>query len=465
MPWSAPPARRWCTGGSRHDAPRARRRPACRRSTPSPAPTSCATPAPAATSTRSTGPSASPPTSGCPGVIAHGMYTMALAARAVATWTDDATVLELGCKFTQPVVVPDDDTGRGRGRGRHRQERRGRSGHPRPRGPLRASRRCWACPAPWSSSMGEPGRPRLAERTTLRLGGPPSRWVRAATETELVETVAAADAGRRAGAAAGRRQQPRRRRRGLRRHGRRGRHPGRRPRRRAPGPTTTPPAAGSSSRSPRGRTGTPSSPPPSSAAGSGVEALSGIPGCVGATPVQNVGAYGQEVAQTIASVRTWDRRDRRVRTLANADCDFAYRHSRFKAEPGRHVVLSVTFQLAIGTLGAPVRYGELARALGVEAGGRAPLGEVRDAVLGAARRQGHGPRRRRPRHLERRVVLHQPRPRRRTCCPRARRPGSSPTAGSRPAPRGSSSTPASPAATAPTSAPVEPGSRPSTPWR
>jgi UDP-N-acetylmuramate dehydrogenase len=120
----------------------------------------------------------------------------------------------------------------------------------------------------------------------------------------------------------------------------------------------------------------------------GVEALSGIPGAVGATPIQNVGAYGQEVAQTIASVRVWDRRLRGVRTFANADCGFGYRHSRFKADPGRHVVLGVTFQLAQGSLGTPVGYAELARTLGVEAGRRAPLGEVRDAVLGLRRAKG-----------------------------------------------------------------------------
>lgn len=114
----------------------------------------------------------------------------------------------------------------------------------------------------------------------------------------------------------------------------------------------------------------------------GVEALSGIPGAVGATPIQNVGAYGQEVSQTIASVRAWDRTDGRVHTFANADCGFGYRHSRFKAEPGRYVVLDVTFQLAQGTLGAPVGYAELAGRLGVEVGERAPLADVRRTVLG-----------------------------------------------------------------------------------
>ncbi len=120
----------------------------------------------------------------------------------------------------------------------------------------------------------------------------------------------------------------------------------------------------------------------------GLEALSGIPGSVGATPVQNVGAYGQEVAQTIASVRTWDRYDRRVRTFAAADCGFAYRTSRFKTEPQRHVILSVTFQLALGDLGAPVAYAELARALDVEVRERAPLARVREAVLGLRRGKG-----------------------------------------------------------------------------
>nr|WP_255670114.1 UDP-N-acetylmuramate dehydrogenase [Aeromicrobium wangtongii] len=120
----------------------------------------------------------------------------------------------------------------------------------------------------------------------------------------------------------------------------------------------------------------------------GVEALSGIPGSTGATPIQNVGAYGQDVAQTIASVRTYDRYDRRIRTYAAADCEFAYRHSRFKAEPQRHVVLSVTFQLALGDLGAPVAYAELARTLGVGVGERAPLRDVREAVLALRRGKG-----------------------------------------------------------------------------
>jgi UDP-N-acetylmuramate dehydrogenase len=114
----------------------------------------------------------------------------------------------------------------------------------------------------------------------------------------------------------------------------------------------------------------------------GVEALSGIPGSVGATPIQNVGAYGQEVSQTIANVRVWDRRLRGMRTFAAADCGFGYRTSRFKADPGRHLVLEVTFQFRQGRLGAPVAYVELADLLGVAAGERVPAADVRRAVLG-----------------------------------------------------------------------------------
>ena len=105
---------------------------------------------------------------------------------------------------------------------------------------------------------------------------------------------------------------------------------------------------------------------------SGLEAMSGIPGLVGATPIQNVGAYGAEVSQTIAQVRTLDRSTGRIRTLFAVECGFGYRTSRFKSEPGRYLVLSVTFQLRLGSLSAPIRYAELARTLGVALGERAP---------------------------------------------------------------------------------------------
>jgi UDP-N-acetylmuramate dehydrogenase len=120
----------------------------------------------------------------------------------------------------------------------------------------------------------------------------------------------------------------------------------------------------------------------------GVEALSGIPGSTGATPVQNVGAYGQEVAQTITAVRVYDRAERSERTLTPAECAFAYRDSRLKREPTRFVVLDVTFALVAGPRSRPVGYAELARTLGVEIGGTAPLGDVRSAVLGLRRGKG-----------------------------------------------------------------------------
>jgi UDP-N-acetylmuramate dehydrogenase len=124
----------------------------------------------------------------------------------------------------------------------------------------------------------------------------------------------------------------------------------------------------------------------------GVEALSGIPGSTGATPVQNVGAYGQEVSQTVATVRSWDRQQSRVRTLTAADCEFGYRHSRFKEERHRggprFVILEVTYQLLLADLSTPVRYAELARALGIELGARTRLADVREAVLGLRRAKG-----------------------------------------------------------------------------
>jgi UDP-N-acetylmuramate dehydrogenase len=120
----------------------------------------------------------------------------------------------------------------------------------------------------------------------------------------------------------------------------------------------------------------------------GVECLAGIPGSVGATPIQNVGAYGQEVAETISAVRVLDRADATVRTLEPAACGFTYRSSAFKREPGRWVVLAVSFALEASERSAPIRYLELARALGVEVGARAPSADVREAVLALRRRKG-----------------------------------------------------------------------------
>jgi UDP-N-acetylmuramate dehydrogenase len=118
----------------------------------------------------------------------------------------------------------------------------------------------------------------------------------------------------------------------------------------------------------------------------GVECLAGIPGLVGATPIQNVGAYGQDVSETVVSVRAYDRDADEVLTIA--DCGFTYRGSMFKAQAPRFVVLSVTYRLARTPDSRPIRYAELARALGVEVGATAPLANVRDAVLSLRRRKG-----------------------------------------------------------------------------
>ena len=116
----------------------------------------------------------------------------------------------------------------------------------------------------------------------------------------------------------------------------------------------------------------------------GVECLSGIPGLVGATPIQNVGAYGQEVAETIRAVRVLERGTWQTREVPPADCGFGYRDSAFKRDPTRFVVLAVTFGLRPGA--APVlRYRELAESLagaGVGAATAPPtLADARAAVL------------------------------------------------------------------------------------
>ena len=120
----------------------------------------------------------------------------------------------------------------------------------------------------------------------------------------------------------------------------------------------------------------------------GLETLAGIPGSVGGTPIQNVGAYGTEVGQLISTVRTLDRRTGAIKTFFAVECRFGYRSSVFKSEPGRYLVLSVTFQLRLGSLSAPVRYPELARALGIAVGERAPARDVAAAVLALRRGKG-----------------------------------------------------------------------------
>ncbi len=119
----------------------------------------------------------------------------------------------------------------------------------------------------------------------------------------------------------------------------------------------------------------------------GLECLSGIPGLVGATPIQNVGAYGQEVSETVVAVRAYDRQSGQFVLLSRDDCRFAYRSSVFRGA-SRFVVTAVQLSLDRSDASRPVRYAELARALGVRTGATAPLALVRDTVLGLRRSKG-----------------------------------------------------------------------------
>jgi UDP-N-acetylmuramate dehydrogenase len=148
----------------------------------------------------------------------------------------------------------------------------------------------------------------------------------------------------------------------------------------------------------------------------GLESLSGIPGRAGATPIQNVGAYGREVAEVITQVRVYDRQTDRIKVIQNESCQFSYRTSLFKSgrpesllaprgdaprggvprgdvPPGtagqpRYLVLDVTFRLSRQALSLPVRYAELAAELGVRMGEQAAVGEVRAAVIKIRSRKG-----------------------------------------------------------------------------
>ncbi len=119
----------------------------------------------------------------------------------------------------------------------------------------------------------------------------------------------------------------------------------------------------------------------------GLECMSGIPGSTGATPIQNVGAYGQEVAETIRAITVFDRAADAVLELSPEQCGFGYRHSAFRGDD-RYVVLEVTYALRPDRNSRPLRYGELSRVLGVAPAGTAPLGDVRDAVLALRRGKG-----------------------------------------------------------------------------
>ena len=120
----------------------------------------------------------------------------------------------------------------------------------------------------------------------------------------------------------------------------------------------------------------------------GVECLSGIPGSTGATPIQNVGAYGQEVSETVARVETLDRTTNRVVWLTNEECRFGYRSSLFKnIERERYVVLSVTFRLRAGGE-ATLKYPELRKYVDERGIALDDLAGVREAVIAIRKRKG-----------------------------------------------------------------------------
>lgn len=122
----------------------------------------------------------------------------------------------------------------------------------------------------------------------------------------------------------------------------------------------------------------------------GLECLSGIPGRTGATPVQNVGAYGVEVADLLVGVDLYARRTGRRGAVAASDLDLDYRTSRLKGDRNvdGEIVLGVRFRLSTDGLSAPIRYAELARALDVSPGSRVPVAAAREATLALRRAKG-----------------------------------------------------------------------------
>ena len=239
----------------------------------------------------------------------------------------------------------------------------------------------------------DPSTATLADLTTLRVGGPVSRLVDAATEAELIETVRAADeAGEPLLVLGG----------GSNLFASDEAFDGVvvRDARREILVESADACGGANVRVPAGQPWDDVVVRAVEEGWTGTEALSGIPGSTGATPVQNVGAYGQEVSDVISSVRAWDRAENRVRTLARGELGFGYRTSLLKRSlradaegrawgpTPRYVVLDVGFQMSLATRSAPVRYAELAATLGIEVGDRSRSAEVREAVLGLRRGKG-----------------------------------------------------------------------------
>ncbi|QOR70004.1 UDP-N-acetylmuramate dehydrogenase [Ruania alkalisoli] len=243
------------------------------------------------------------------------------------------------------------------------------------------------------TDLSAPSTVRLADLTTFRVGGPVHRFVEASTEDEIVATVADADAagepvlvlGGGSNVLAADDGFP-----GVVvRDGRRG-----------IAVESQDACGGAAIRVPAGQPWEDVVLRAVTEGWRGIEALAGIPGSTGATPVQNVGAYGQEVSEVVASVRTWDRATGRIRTLARSELGFGYRSSLLKdtfTDDGagrawlpspRYVVLEVHFQFVLADTSAPIAYPELAATLGVALGERAASAEVRDAVLELRRSKG-----------------------------------------------------------------------------
>lgn len=307
---------------------------------------------------------------------------------------------------------------------------------PRADAPAPAPRADAATPVAPGPRLAPTPAPRLADLTTLRVGGPVARLVEAASEEQLIDAVRSADAagvpvlvlGGGSNLLAGDAPFD-----GVVVRDARSRID------RGPGvrPDLAPDrAAGAPDRAPGGPVGQPDARPdrapdrtPGAPVGrpgarvrvtatagttwdelvvtslgwglSGLEALSGVPGTVGAAPVQNVGAYGQEVSATLVGVRAWDRGRSALVEIPASDLRLGYRTSLLKeslhgGDPdggtwgptGRWVVLAATFALERSELSAPVLYTELARRVGVEVGGRAPSSDVRRAVLELRRSKG-----------------------------------------------------------------------------
>jgi UDP-N-acetylmuramate dehydrogenase len=121
---------------------------------------------------------------------------------------------------------------------------------------------------------------------------------------------------------------------------------------------------------------------------SGLECLAGIPGSVGATPIQNVGAYGYETGDALVGVRAWDRREQVWVTMTREACSLSYRNSIFKQQPNRWIVVEIEIELAERANSIAIRYAELARALGIGEGESAPVRRVAETVVELRRGKG-----------------------------------------------------------------------------